>query len=79
MIGIERHESVLLAGNAEGDNLRFARTKIGDYFSYRLDQSIPPPAGILFGVTRGQSFGQSVSFARTSDDFARITVEGDGF
>ena len=79
MIGIERHEAVLLTGDAYACDLGFARAKFGEDFLHRFLEGIPPDGGILLEVAGGQSLHQAIGFAGGGDDLSGIAVEGDGF
>ena len=79
VIGIERHEAVLLTGDAYACDLGFAGTEIGKDFLHGLREGIPPDGGILLEVAGGQSLYQPIGCAGGGDDFSGITVEGDGF
>ena len=79
VIGIERHEAVLLTGDAYAGNLGFAGTEIGKDFLHGLREGIPPDGGILLEVAGGQSLYQPIGCAGGGDDFSGITVESDSF
>ena len=79
VIGIERHEAVLLAGDAYACDLGFAGAEIGKDFLHGLLEGIPPNSGILLKMTSGQSLHQAIGFAGGGEDFSGVAVEGDGF
>ena len=79
VIGIERHEAVLLTGNADAHNLGFAGAEVGEDLAHGLLEGIPPNGGILLEVAGGQSLHQAVGFAGGGDDFSGVAIEGDRF
>ena len=79
MIGIERHEAVLLAGNADPADLGFSRPEIGEDLGYSLAERVPPDGGILLGVTCWQAPDEFVGLAGGGQDVSRVAVERHGF
>ena len=78
-VGIERHEAVLLAGDADPADLGFFGSEIGEDLAHGLTKGIPPDGGILLGMAGRETFDESVGLAGGGHDFPRVSVEGDGF
>ena len=79
MIGIERHEAVLLSGDADPADLGFSRSEIGEDLGDGLAERVPPDGWILLSVTSRQALDEIVGLAGGGHDFPRVAVEGDGF
>ena len=79
MIGIERHEAVLLSGDADPADLGFSRSEIGEDLGDGLAERVPPDGWILLRVTSRQALDEIVGLAGGGHDFPRVAVESDGF